>query len=37
MEELESREDVRCENIMAQRDIDDEMAYGSVFAKKCES
>ena len=35
--DLESKEDVRCANITAKRDIDDKMTYGTVFAKKCES
>ncbi len=34
--ELELKEDVMCANITAKRDIDDEMAYGTVFAKKSE-
>ena len=37
LKDLEQVEDVRCANITAKRDIDDEMAYGTVFAKKCES
>ena len=35
--DLELKEDVMCANITAKRDIDDEMTYGTVFAKKSES
>ena len=37
LKDLEQMEDVRCANITAKRDIDDGMAHGTVFAKKCES
>ena len=29
--------DVRCENITVKRDIDNGMAYGTMFAKRCKS
>ena len=35
--DLEQMEDIRSANITARRDIDGETAYGTVFAKKCES
>ena len=35
--DLDLREDVRSANITAKRDIDGEMAHGTVFAKKCKS
>ena len=35
--QLESMEDVRCANITTKRDIDGEIAHGTVFAKKCKS
>ena len=36
LKDLKQVEEVLCANITAKRDIDDEMAYGTVFAKKCE-